>query len=74
MVVDTDGRILMVNAAMARMTGFAENEMIGSPCTILDCDACEQLRSATEEKWCRLFVRRRVRNKRCIITKKTVLI
>jgi PAS domain S-box-containing protein len=70
MIVDTDGRILMVNAAMARMTGFPENEMIGSPCTILDCDACEQLRSATEEKWCRLFVRQRVRNKRCIITKK----
>jgi len=70
MMVDTDGRILMVNAAMARMTGFAENEMIGSPCTILDCDACDQLRSDTEEKWCRLFVRKRVRNKRCTMTKK----
>ena len=31
MIVDTDGRILMVNAAMVRMTGFPENEMIGSP-------------------------------------------
>jgi PAS domain S-box-containing protein len=71
MIVDTDGRILMVNAAMARMTGFPENEMIGSPCTILDCDACDQLRSDTEEKWCRLFVRKRVRNKRCTMTKKS---
>ena len=70
MIVDTEGRILMVNAAMARMTGFAESEMIGSPCTILDCDACDQLRSATEEKWCRLFVRKRVSNKRCTMTKK----
>jgi two-component system response regulator HydG len=70
MIVDTDGHILMVNAAMAHMTGFPEDEMIGSPCTILDCDACEQLRSATEEKWCRLFVRQRVRNKRCTMTKK----
>ena len=70
MMVDTDGRILMVNAAMVRMTGFPENEMIGSPCTILDCDACDQLRSATEEKWCRLFVRKRVSNKRCTMTKK----
>ena len=70
MIVDTDGRILMVNAAMVRMTGFPENEMIGSPCTILDCDACDQLRSATEEKWCRLFVRKRVSNKRCTMTKK----
>ncbi len=70
MVVDTDGRILMVNAAMTRMTGFAENEMVGSLCTILDCDACEQLRSATEKKWCRLFVRKRVRNKRCTLMKK----
>jgi two-component system, NtrC family, response regulator HydG len=71
MMVDTDGRIVMVNAAMARMTGFAENEMIGSPCTILDCDACDQLRSDTEEKWCRLFVRNQVRNKRCTMTKKS---
>ena len=71
MVVDTEGRILMVNAAMARMTGFAENEMIGSPCTILDCDACDRLRSATEEQWCRLFVSKRVRNKRCTMTKKS---
>ena len=70
MIVDTEGRILMVNAAMARMTGFAENEMIGSPCTILDCDACDRLRSATEEQWCRLFVSKRVHNKRCIMTKK----
>jgi PAS domain S-box-containing protein len=70
MIVDTDGRILMVNAAMARMTGFAESEMIGAPCTILDCDACDRLRSATEEQWCRLFVSKRVRNKRCIMTKK----
>jgi two-component system response regulator HydG len=71
MIVDTDGRILMVNAAMARMTGFPENKLIGSPCTILDCDACDQLRSETEEKWCRLFVRKRVRNKRCTMTKKS---
>jgi two-component system response regulator HydG len=71
MIVDTDGRILMVNAAMARMTGFPENEMIGSPCTILDCDACDQLRSDTEEKWCRLFVRKRVQKKRCTMTKKS---
>ena len=70
MIVDTDGRILMVNAAMTRMTGFSENEMIGSPCTILDCDACDQLRSDTEEQWCRLFVRKRVSNKRCTMTKK----
>jgi len=61
----------MVNTAMARMTGFPENEMIGSPCTILDCDACDQLRSDTEEKWCRSFVRKRVRNKRCTMAKKS---
>ena len=71
MIVDTDGRILMVNAAMARMTGFSENDLIGSLCTILDCDACDQLRSDTEEKWCRLFVRKRVHNKRCTMTKKS---
>ena len=71
MIIDPEGRILMVNAAMARMTGFSESEMIGSPCSILDCDACEKLRSDTEEKWCRLFERQRIRNKRCTMMKKS---
>ncbi len=70
MIVNTEGRILLVNKAMARMTGFSASEMIGSPCSILDCDACEKLRSNTEEKWCQLFERQQIRNKRCTMIKK----
>ena len=49
MIVDTNGNIVMVNPAMAKMSGFSENEMIDVPCTILECDACELLRSETNK-------------------------
>jgi PAS domain S-box-containing protein len=70
MIVSPDGVIRMANAAMARMTGFKVEELVGASCTILECDACEILRSASEEKWCRLFEREVVSNKRCIVTRK----
>jgi len=70
MVVDTHGNIVMVNPAMARMSGFTEEEMVDSPCTILDCDACELFRSEANKKWCALFVRQSVHKKQCTITRK----
>jgi two-component system response regulator HydG len=70
MVVDTQGNIVMVNPAMARMSGFSEEEMVDSPCTILDCDACELLRSEANKLWCGLFVRQSVHKKHCTVTRK----
>ena len=70
LVVDRNGIILLVNEAMVRLSGFEKNELIGSPCTILDCDACEILRSDCEDAWCKLFKNRTVKNKRCMLTRK----
>jgi PAS domain S-box-containing protein len=70
LVVDRDGVILLVNDAMARLSGFEKQELIGAPCTILDCDACELLRSDCEDAWCKLFKNRSVKNKRCMLTRK----
>lgn len=70
MVVGKDGNILMVNSHMQNLTGFSSEEMVGSTCTILNCDVCEIHRSESSSRWCKLFDVGRVRGKRCMIMKK----
>ena len=70
MIVDTDGIIRMVNAAMVRLTGYPESELIGKPCSILKCDACDRVRSESNKNWCRLFEKRKVNGKHCMLTNK----
>lgn len=70
MVVGKKGNILMVNTHMENLTGFSSEEMVGSTCTILNCDVCEVRRGQGNSQWCKLFDVGRVRNKRCMIMKK----
>ena len=70
MVVGTDGSILMVNSHMENLTGFSSQEMVGSTCTILNCDVCEISRHKGQHQWCKLFKVGRSRGKRCMIMKK----
>jgi PAS domain S-box-containing protein len=66
MLVGKDGTILMVNRSFERLTGYSAEEVIGQPCTLLHCDACEKVRSDSgEESWCALFDERRQDQKRC---------
>lgn len=55
MIVDTQGRITGVNRALAEMTGYSRQELIGSSCLILDCDICEIARQKKGNAWCCLF-------------------
>jgi two-component system, NtrC family, response regulator HydG len=56
MIVGTDGKIIMVNQSFETLTGFSESEVLGKPCTILHCDACEGVRAQVEDRcWCALF-------------------
>ncbi len=70
MVVDPEGRILLVNRGMEKLTGYKRKELVGSPCTILNCDVCEIVRSESKKLWCRLFEIQRVNGKRCLFMKK----
>jgi PAS domain S-box-containing protein len=70
LIVRKDGTIAMANAAMARMTGYAREELVGSTCTLLGCDACELVRSESDANWCKLFERERIEDKRCLLTRK----
>ena len=70
MVVGPDGTILVVNAAMERLSGYTKEELLGVSCTILNCDACELIMSEAKEKWCMLFETGQLKDKRCLMTKR----
>jgi PAS domain S-box-containing protein len=56
MVIAKDGTVVMVNEAFEVLTGYTEKEVIGKPCTLLECDACElALTPAENGIWCALF-------------------
>jgi len=65
MLVGPDGVIVMVNEAFERLTGYSSEEVIGRPCTVLNCDACEMTLKSSEKAWCRLFVEGQVLKNRC---------
>ena len=70
MVVSEDGVILTANQEMEAITGFSLNELVGANCTILGCDVCEKSRSDSKDNWCMLFEVGKVKNKRCLLTRK----
>ena len=55
MVIGTDGTIISVNRAFERLTGYRAEEVVGSSCTVLQCDGCEKTLSRSETAWCGLF-------------------
>ena len=70
MVVSEDGVIMTANQDMEAITGFSRNELVGADCTILGCDVCEKSRSDSKANWCMLFEVGKVKNKRCLLTRK----
>jgi two-component system, NtrC family, response regulator HydG len=55
LLIGPDGTILTVNRAFEELTGYRAIDIIGRPCTTLDCDACDQTLHAGEGHWCVLF-------------------
>ena len=70
LVVDIQGRIMAVNPAMEKMTGYTEAQLIGQLCTILNCTNCRILGAKDGEPWCKLFKIGKVKDKECVITNK----
>jgi two-component system response regulator HydG len=70
MVVDPAGKVLYVNPAAEKLTGYKAEEFIGKSCRVLDCTGCEIIGKGPGEKWCGLFVKGNVTAKKCLITNK----
>ena len=70
MVVDTDGTIVSTNPVMETITGYSQDELIGQPCSILDCDHCSGVRAAAEDEHCQLFSQGSIRRCRCTLKRK----
>jgi two-component system, NtrC family, response regulator HydG len=66
-VIAPDGAIIMVNQAFEQLTGYSAKEVIGKPCTLLSCDACELAIKGGEGQiwWCALFDPAHEGMKRC---------
>jgi PAS domain S-box-containing protein len=70
MIVDTGGTVISINEAFTSMTGYSPEEIIGKPCTVLHCNACETARKADGAHWCRLFGKGKIKQQRCVLMRK----
>lgn len=71
MLVGPDGRIKMVNQAFEQFTGYTSEEILGQPCTMLGCDACEVVLGGEGGGWCSLFAEEgEMKRCRCTIRKR----
>jgi two-component system, NtrC family, response regulator HydG len=70
MVVDSGGNIVAVNPAAEKLTGYSEEELIGSNCRELNCTGCDVFNQGVGEKWCKLFLKGEARAKQCVIVRK----
>jgi len=70
MVLDPQGNILAMNPAAERLTGYAADELVGKNCRTLNCTGCELYGRGPGEQWCSLYVKGKVKAKRCLISKK----
>jgi len=70
MIVDKDGTIVSVNRGLVRMTGYEKAEIVGKPCSFLNCDTCEIARERKGDHWCVLFRTGTMNMRRCTFSRK----
>ena len=67
MIVDKAGTIVSANKAFEKITGYTQTQIIGEPCTSLNCHTCEAARKTRGDHWCVLFRTGAVKLNRCAV-------
>jgi two-component system response regulator HydG len=70
MVVDPSGLIISVNPAFEELTGYDSGELVGQPCSLLECSSCDYPRDHSGEPRCGLFKEGAIKRSRCTLRKK----
>ncbi len=70
MIVDPRGRIVSVNRAFMEITGYPREELVGAPCTVINCTSCDIARENESCHWCVMFQKGELRKQRCSISRK----
>jgi PAS domain S-box-containing protein len=70
MIVDKRGIIVSVNRAMEQISGYTRDELLGKPCTQLNCDICEVVLEKNGEHWCSLFKSGLLKTRECTFQQK----
>jgi two-component system response regulator HydG len=70
MVLDEKGTIISVNRALETITRYSQKELIGKPCTVLQCDVCQIARGKKGKGWCLLFRTGSFNMRKCTLIRK----
>ena len=70
MLVDPEGTILSVNRAFEEITGYSKAEIVGKPCTLLNCSSCEIARRDKRCYCCSMFDKGQMRKQKCRLVHK----
>ncbi len=70
MIVSPSGVIVSVNKAFEEMVKYSREELIGQRCNVLNCDICMGVLTNIDGHWCELFRGKRVKRRKCILTRK----
>lgn len=68
LIVDDQGIMVAANQTAQLITGYAEAELKGKSCRILNCTGCKIVGKGKGKEWCKLFSDGLVREKKCVIT------
>lgn len=69
-IVDVNGRILSVNRAFEQMSGYRRQDVVGKPCTALNCNLCAIALEKNRAHWCMLFRLGKLQNQHCTLVRK----
>lgn len=67
-IVDKEGRFVAANQSAQMITGYAEKDLTGRSCRILNCTGCKISEFKDSEHFCALFAAGLIRDKKCLIT------